>query len=165
MQANANAILDPGLLDGLDDYFYIPGKKYWNEPTRGQRTHVINAPYPGNRQADGLGWVAELIGGVTSIYSAKTQLDAQKDALKTELAVAEKKRQAMELQLAAAKQAKEIAILESESRAKSARAGLGFDFGAIQPFIIPAVVVGGGLLAFTMFRRPRPRARPRARRK
>ena len=165
MQANANALYDPGLLDGLDEYFYIPGKKYWAEPTRGLRTARINEPYPGNRQnyrkgLNGLGWITELIGGAIDIYGAKTQLKAQESALKTQLAVAEKKRQAMELQLAAAKQAKEIALLEQASRAKSAQAGLGID---LKTLVIPAVVIGGGVLAFTMLRRPR--ARPRVRRR
>ena len=144
MKASSALLYDPGLLDGLDDYFTVPGKKYWAQPTRGIPSARINEPYPGNRQ-DGLGFWEAIIGGAVDLYGAKSQLDAQKDALKTQLAVAEKKRQAMALQLEAAKEAKAIAILQQQANAKSAAAGLipGLD---LKTLAIPAAVIGGVVL-------------------
>lgn len=101
----------------------------------------------------GFAW-STVIGSGLDFLGKKKQLDAQKDALKAQLAGAEKARQVALLQLEAAKVAKEAAQLTATANAAKAKASaaaspLGFNIAGIG---LP-VIIGGALLALRLFKR------------
>ena len=102
---------------------------------------------------DGLGDMGiwqEIVGFGLDFLETKSQLDAQKDQLKAQMAAAQTAKEVAQLQLQAAQAQKAAAVVKAEADAKAAatkQSTFGLNVGK---FIVPIAVGGGAILLFML---------------
>lgn len=122
----------------------------WTHPALAQQTPLTDPNLMDGLESIGdMGVWAELVGAGLDFLGRKKELEVQEDALKIQLAAAQKAKEVAQLELQAAQAQRETAALEaaaSEKRAQAKTAAFGLDVGGL---MMP-VAIAGAVLLFMM---------------